>query len=239
MVDGCDHLRAGGRCRHVVDPGKVRRSSGARAHRAARSGDSPGGGEGDPASAGTAALDTSGCRRAAPGDGVLEGDRARGRGPHRGGSARREGSDHCATDSSSTAAALEEAEARSCSGASRSGGGPRRFRRRLPDHRRNEQQHAAGLISSQAFDGAKAVYNATRASHTVKETAVSRFARAAGSRSATTRTWSTRPIRRHSYRQGGPAGRDRLTLVRQQRFRAHRHRNDRRHGIAGSRGRRQ
>jgi RND family efflux transporter MFP subunit len=75
-------------------------------------------------------------------------------------------------DSSSTAAALEGAVARLAQAQADLEAARVASDDAYPIYRRNEQQHAAGLISSQAFDGAKAVYNATRASHTVKETAV-------------------------------------------------------------------
>ena len=143
-------------------------------------------------------------------------------------------------DSSSTAAALAEAEARLAQAQADLEAARVASDDAYPIYRRNEQQHAAGLISSQAFDGARAVYNATRASHAVKETAVAVSRAELGAGAAQPRGHGHPcSIRRHSYRQGRPAGRDRLTLVRQQRFRAHRHRDDRRHGIAGSRGRRQ
>ena len=75
-------------------------------------------------------------------------------------------------DSSSTAAALAEAEARLAQAQADLEAARVASDDAYPIYRRNEQQHAAGLISSQAFDSAKAAYNATRASHTVKETAV-------------------------------------------------------------------
>ena len=126
-----------------------------------------------PASAGTAALDTSGyvvARRQATVSSkatgrvaevlIEEGQRVE------------KGQIIARLDSSSTAAALEEAEARLAQAQADLEAARVASDDAYPIYRRNEQQHAAGLISSQAFDGANAVYNATRASHTVKETAV-------------------------------------------------------------------
>jgi RND family efflux transporter MFP subunit len=126
-----------------------------------------------PASAGTAALDTSGyvvARRQATVSSkatgrvaevlIEEGQRVE------------KGQIIARLDSSSTAAALEEAEARLVQAQADLEAARVASDDAYPIYRRNEQQHAAALLSSQAFDGAKAVYNATRASHTVKETAV-------------------------------------------------------------------
>ena len=125
-----------------------------------------------PASAGTAALDTSGyvvARRQATVSSkatgrvaevlIEEGQRVE------------KGQIIARLDSSSTAAALAEAEARLAQAHADLEAARVASDDAYPIYRRNEQQHAAGLIS-QAFDGAKAVYNAIRASHTVKETAV-------------------------------------------------------------------
>ena len=189
-----------------------------------------------PASAGTAALDTSGyvvARRQATVSSkatgrvaevlIEEGQRVE------------KGQVIARLDSSSTAAALAEAEARLAQAQADLEAARVASDDAYPIYRRNEQQHAAGLISSQAFDGAKAAYNATRASRTVKEAAVA-VSRAELRAGAAQPRGHGHPcsVRRHSYRQGGAAGRDRLALVRQQRLRAHRHRHDRRHGIAGS-----
>jgi len=126
-----------------------------------------------PASAGTAALDTSGyvvARRQATVSSkatgrvaevlIEEGQRVE------------KGQIIARLDSSSTAAALAEAEARLAQAHADLDAARVASDDAYPIYRRNEQQHAAGLISSQAFDGAKAVYNAIRASHAVKETAV-------------------------------------------------------------------
>ena len=126
-----------------------------------------------PASAGTAALDTSGyvvARRQATVSSkatgrvaevlIEEGQRVE------------KGQIIARLDSSSTAAALAEAEARLAQAQADLEAARVASDDAYPIYRRNEQQHAAGLISSQAFDSARAAYNATRASHTVKEAAV-------------------------------------------------------------------
>ena len=181
-----------------------------------------------------------GHRRAAPGDGVLEGDRARGRGPHRGGSARREGSDYCATDSSSTAAALEEAEARPAQAqADLEAARVASDRRLRPIIAATSSSMPPGSSAARHLMVPKPPTTRPGASHTVKETAVGRFARELALAQRNHEDMVHPGPFAGVVTVKGPAGRDRLTLVRQQRFRAHRHRNDRRHGIAGSRGRRQ
>jgi RND family efflux transporter MFP subunit len=75
-------------------------------------------------------------------------------------------------DSSATTAALAEATARL--GQAQAGLDAARIAAddALPIYRRNEQQHARALISSQAFDGAKAAYDATHADLAVKARAL-------------------------------------------------------------------
>ena len=75
-------------------------------------------------------------------------------------------------DSSGTAAALAEAQARLEQAQADLEAARVAADDAYPLYRRNERQHAAGLISSQAFDSARATYNAAIASQAVKQKAV-------------------------------------------------------------------
>ena len=94
-------------------------------------------------------------------------------------------------DSSSTAAALAEAEARLAQAQADLDAARIASDDAYPIYRRNEQQHAAGLISSQAFDSARAAYNATRASRRSRRQRSTFRVRSWRWRGATTRTWSS------------------------------------------------
>ena len=75
-------------------------------------------------------------------------------------------------DSSNTGAALAEAQARlALAEADLDAAGNAADDAYRLQHR-NELQHAAGLISSQAFDNATAAYNSTKSNHSIKERAV-------------------------------------------------------------------
>lgn len=75
-------------------------------------------------------------------------------------------------DSSATTAALAEATARLAQAQADLDAARIAADDALPIFRRNEQQHARALISNQAFDGARAAYNATRADLVVKARAL-------------------------------------------------------------------
>jgi len=75
-------------------------------------------------------------------------------------------------DSSATSAALAESAARLAQAQANLDAARIAAEDAHPIFRRNEQQYARALISSQAFDAARAAYNATRADVAVKERAV-------------------------------------------------------------------
>lgn len=75
-------------------------------------------------------------------------------------------------DSSGTSAALAEAGARLAQAQADLGAARIAAEDAAPMFRRNEKQHAAALISSQAFDAAKAAYHATEADLVVRSRAV-------------------------------------------------------------------
>ena len=75
-------------------------------------------------------------------------------------------------DSSATSAALAESAARLAQAQAHLDAARIAAEDAHPIFRRNEQQYARALISSQAFDAARAAYNATRADVAVKERAV-------------------------------------------------------------------
>jgi RND family efflux transporter MFP subunit len=75
-------------------------------------------------------------------------------------------------DSSGTSAALAEADARLAQARADLDAARIAAEDAAPMFRRNEKQHAAALISSQAFDAAKATYHATEADLVVRSRAV-------------------------------------------------------------------
>jgi RND family efflux transporter MFP subunit len=75
-------------------------------------------------------------------------------------------------DSSNTSAALAEAQARLALAQADQDAARVAADDAYRQFHRNELQHASGLISSQAFDGATAAYNSTRTNVAVKERAV-------------------------------------------------------------------